>query len=254
MSGGPAFHPIEQSILRSLSDNDHVRVDSLIASTGLSMDQIRRGVEWLKFKNLISIKESSTQRVFLASGGITAAKNGLPERRLVNSLKEDKATIAEVIAGGAITNEEINAAIAGARRNQWVQLIEGKMVPTPYAAKQSPEERFLEKVKGGEEIAKLTEEEKRVLEQLKKRPNYIEIKEEKQSIVSLTDAAKQIIPKLSQEKLERGLTTELITTGRWRETNFSALDVEAPAPVIFPGRPHPLNDIIEEIKEIFIGL
>jgi phenylalanyl-tRNA synthetase alpha chain len=254
MSREPAFHPIEQLILRSLSDNDHVRVDSLVASTGLSIDQIRRGVEWLKFKNLISIKESSTQRVFLASGGTIAAKNGLPERRLVNSLKEDKVTIAEVIAGGAITNEEINAAIAGARRNQWVQLIEGKMVPTPYAAKQSPEERFLEKVKGGEEIAKLTEEEKRVLEQLKKRPNYIEIKGEKQSIVSLTDAARQIIPTLSQEKLERGLTTELITTGRWRETNFSALDVEAPAPVIFPGRPHPLNDIIEEIKEIFIGL
>jgi phenylalanyl-tRNA synthetase alpha chain len=257
MSRGPAFHPIEQSILRSLSDNDHVRVDSLIASTGLSMDQIRRGVEWLKFKNLISIKESSTQRVFLASGGIKAAKNGLPERRLVNSLKEDKVTIAEVIAGGAITNEEINAAIAGARRNQWIQLIEGKMVPTSFTAEQSLEERFLEKLRGGAgggEIAKLTEEEKRVLEQLKKRPNYIEIKEQKESIISLTDAARQIIPTLSQEKLERGLTTELITTGRWREINFSALDVEAPTPVIFPGRPHPLNDIIEEIKEIFIGL
>jgi phenylalanyl-tRNA synthetase alpha chain len=256
MSRGPAFHPIEQSILRSLSDNDHVRVDSLIASTGLSMDQIRRGVEWLKFKNLISIKESSTQRVFLASGGITAAKNGLPERRLVNSLKEDKVTIAEVIAGGAITNEEINAAIAGARRNQWIQFIEGKMVPTFFTAEQSLEERFLEKLKGGggEEIAKLTEQEKRVLEQLKKRPNYIEIKEEKESIISLTDAAREIIPTLSQEKLERGLTTELITTGKWREINFSTLDVEAPTPVIFPGRSHPLNDIVEEIKEIFIGL
>src|SRR5215212_5793203 len=158
MSRGPAFHPIEQSILRSLSDNDHVRVDSLVASTGLSIDQIRRGVEWLKFKNLISIKESSTQRVFLASGGITAAKNGLPERRLVISLKEDKVTIAEVTASGAITNEEINAAIAGARRNQWIQLVEGKMAPTPFTAKQSPEEGFLKKMRGGEEIAKLTEE------------------------------------------------------------------------------------------------
>ncbi len=74
MNRGPAFHPIEQSILRSLSDIDHVRVDSLVASTGLSMDQIRRGVEWLKFKNLISIKESSTQRVILASGGIIGSE------------------------------------------------------------------------------------------------------------------------------------------------------------------------------------
>ena len=253
MSRGPAFHPIEQSILRSLSDNDYVRVDSLVASTGLSIDQIRRGVEWLKFKNLVSIKESSTQRVILASEGLIAAKNGLPERRLVNSLKEGKQTIAEVLASDAIKNDEINAAIAGARRNQWVQLVEGKMTPTQFTAKQSPEERFLENLKEGEEIAKLTEEEKRVLEQLRRRPNYIEIKEEKESIISLTDAARQIIPMLGQEKLERSLTTELITTGRWRETEFSALDVEAPAPVIYPGRPHPLNDIVEEIKEIFIG-
>src|SRR5687767_9301480 len=232
MSSAPSpFHPIERSILNSLSNNDHVRAESLVASTGLSIDQIRRGIEWLKFKNLISIKESSTQRVFMASGGMAAAKNGLPERRLVNSLKEGKVTISQVLASGAIKNEEINAAIAGARRNQWIQLVEGKMVPTPLAAKKSPEETFIENLKreggGGVEILKLTEEEKRVLEQLKKRPNYIEIKEEKESRISLTDAAKQkIIPTLNQEKkLEhRRLTTELITSGKWKETNFSALD------------------------------
>jgi phenylalanyl-tRNA synthetase alpha chain len=110
----PSFHPIERSILGSLSNNDHVGADSLAASTGLSLDQIRRGIEWLKFKNLISIEESSTQRVFMASEGMEAAKKGLPERRLVDSLKEGKFTISEVLASGAIKNEEINAAIADA--------------------------------------------------------------------------------------------------------------------------------------------
>ena len=256
MSSAPeAFHPIERTILNSLSKNVHVGAHSLAASTGLSIDQIRRGIEWLKFKNLISIEESSTQRVFAAPEGIAASQKGLPERRLVNSLKEGKLTISEVLASGAIKNEEINAAIAGARRNQWIQLVEGKMVPTPLAAKKSPEEMFIENLKGGGiEISKLTEEEKRVLEQLKKRPNYIYIKEERESRISLTDAAKKIVPTLNQEKLERRLTTELITSGKWKETNFSALDVEAPAPVIYPGRRHPLIEIIEEIKEIFIGL
>jgi phenylalanyl-tRNA synthetase alpha chain len=254
MSSAPAFHPIERLILKSLSNSDDVRAESLVTSTGLSLDQIRRGVEWLKFKNLISIKESSTQRVFLAFEGMAAAKNGLPERRLTNSLKEGKTTITEVLASGAIKNEEINAAIAGARRNQWIQLVGGKMVPTSFTAKHSPEETFIENLKGGVEISKLTEEEKRILEQLKKRPNYIEIKEEKESRISLTDAARQIIPMLNQETLERRLTTELITSGRWKETNFSGLDVEAPTPVIYPGRGHPLIDIIEEIKEIFVGL
>jgi phenylalanyl-tRNA synthetase alpha chain len=266
MSSPPqTFHPIERSILNSLSSNDYVGTHSLAASTGLSIDQIRRGIEWLKFKNLISIEESSTQRVFAASEGMEAAKKGLPERRLVDSLKEGKITISEVLASGAIKNEEINAAIAGARRNQWIQLVEGKMVPTPLAAKKSPGETFIENLLkreeggGGLQISKLTEEEKHVLELLKKRPNYIEIKEEKELRISLTDAAKQkIIPTLTQEekkKLEsRLLTTELITSGKWRETDFSALDVQAPAPVIYPGRRHPLIEIIEEIKEIFVGL
>jgi phenylalanyl-tRNA synthetase alpha chain len=256
MSSAPeAFHPIERTILNSLSKNVHVGAHSLAASTGLSIDQIRRGIEWLKFKNLISIEESSTQRVFAAPEGIAASQKGLPERRLVNSLKEGKVTISEVLASGDIKNEEINAAIAGARRNQWIQLVEGKMVPTPLTAKKSPEEMFIENLKGGGiEISKLTEEEKRVLEQLKKRPNYIDIKEERESRISLTDAAKKIVPTLNQENPERRLTIELITSGKWKETNFSALDVEAPAPVIYPGRRHPLIEIIEEIKEIFIGL
>ena len=256
MSSAPeAFHPIERTILNSLSKNVHVGAHSLAASTGLSIDQIRRGIEWLKFKNLISIEESSTQRVFAAPEGIAASQKGLPERRLVNSLKEGKVTISEVLASGDIKNEEINAAIAGARRNQWIQLVEGKMVPTPLTAKKSPEEMFIENLKrGGVEISKLTEEEKRVLEQLKKRPNYIDIKEERESRISLTDAAKKIVPTLNQENPERRLTTELITSGKWKETNFSALDVEAPVPVIYPGRRHPLIEIIEEIKEIFIGL
>ena len=254
MSGAPAFHPIEQSILKALSNSEYIQVDALVASTGLSIDQIRRGVEWLKFKNLVSISESSTPRVYMASEGMAAAKNGLPERRLVNAAKEGKATIAEVLASGAIKNEEVNAAIAGARRNQWIRLIEGKMAPTALTEKQSPEESFLVKLKNGMEISKLSGEEKSALEQLKKRPNYIEVKEEKESSISLTNVGRAVISTLKEDQAERRLTSELITSGKWRETKFSALDVEAPAPVVYPGRRHPLNYIIEEVKEIFIGL
>src|SRR2546425_11119631 len=57
-----------------------------------------------------------------------------------------------------------------------------------------------------------------------------------------------------EKSKERKLTSELITSGKWKEVEFSALDVEAPAPAVYPGRRHPLVDIIEEVKEIFVGL
>jgi phenylalanyl-tRNA synthetase alpha chain len=254
MTSPQALHPIERSLLNSLSDNDHVLVDSLVASTGLSIDQIRRGVEWLKFKGLIKVQQISTERVFLGPEGVEAAKYGLPERRLVNSLIDGNVTLAQVLASGAIKNKEINAAIAGARRNQWIQLIEGKMAPTPSATEHSPEEIFLNNIREGIEVSKLTEDEKHVLDQIKKRPYLIEIRVERASRISLTDSARQILAMLNQENLERRLTTELITSGKWKQTKFGALDVEASTPIIYPGRRHPLIDIIEEVKEIFVGL
>jgi len=33
-----------------------------------------------------------------------------------------------------------------------------------------------------------------------------------------------------------------------------AIDVEAPAPVIYAGRKHPLQDVVDEVREIFVGL
>jgi len=253
MSNAPALHPIEQSILRALANNDS-RAESLATTTGLSIDQVRRGIEWLKFKNLISISESSHSTVRLAPGGTMAATGGLPERRLANAVKEGKSTIGEVLASGAIKNDEINAAIAGARRNQWVQLVEGRMQATAFAEKQSPEEALLGKLGSAVDAAQLTEEERRTLEQLKKRPNYIEVKEEKESRISLTDAGRMLLPTLDEGQTERRLTTEMITSGKWKQAKFSALDVEAPAPAVYPGRRHPLIDVIEEVKEIFLGL
>ena len=254
MSSAPAIHPIERSILKALSDKDHVQTELLTIGTGLSMDQIRRGIEWLKFKNLVSIDESSTTKLYLASEGAIAAKSGLPERRLVNAVKEGKNTIEQVLASGALKNEEVNAAIAGARRNGWIQLVEGKMVVTPLEEKQSSEELFLANLKDGVDVVKLAAEEKKGFESLKKRPNYIEVRQEKESRISLTDAGRTLLPTLDEGQRERRLTTEMITSGKWKHAKFSALDVEAPAPAVYPGRPHPLIDIIEEVKEIFVGL
>ena len=253
MSSAPALHPIERSILKALANNDS-NADSLAASTGLSIDQVRRGIEWLKFKNLILVSESSIRRVYLGPEGLAAIENGLPERRLVNAVKEGKTSIGEILASGAVKNEEVNAAIAGARRNQWIQLVEGRMTATALAEKQSTEETFLAKLKSAAEVGRMNDEEKKTFEQLKKRPNYLDIKEEKESRLSLTDSGRVLIPTLDEEQAERRLTAEMITSGRWKRTRFSVLDVEAPGPVAYPGRRHPLVDIIEEVKEIFVGL
>jgi phenylalanyl-tRNA synthetase alpha chain len=253
----PALHPIERIILKALSNSEPASVERLAEATGLEIDQVRRGVEWLKFKNLITLDESSTFIISLAAGGQTAVQSGLPERKLVNAIKEGKSTMAEILASGRLKNDEVNAAVAAAKRNKWIQFVNGsRMALVGSASNNSAEEVLLQKLVslGSIEVSKLTEGEKQGLESLKKRPDYVVQKEQKSAQISLADAGRALLHTLDEEQAERRLTAEMITSGKWRDVKLSALDVEAPAPAVFPGRRHPLVDIIEEVKEIFVSL
>ncbi len=254
-SDAAALHPIERAILKALAQGDHDSIEGLAGSANLSADQARRGVEWLKFKGLIIISESSTFAVSLEAEGRGAAQFGLPERRLVRAVKEGKDTMAKLLASGAVNGEEVNAAVAGARRNQWIQFGQGGTISANQAP-QSPEEMTLARLAlGSADESQLSTQEKEGLALLKKRPGYIFAGEQKKTRISITDTGRATLPSLEAEKAQkRRLTPDLITSGRWKEVELSALDVEAPAPVVFAGRRHPLVDIIEEVKEIFVGL
>ncbi len=251
------LHPIERSILGEIAKNEPLSIERLAETCKMSLDQVRRGVEWLKFKNLISVKELSSYFVSLAPAGQAALQSGLPERRLVRAIKEGKSIMSEILASGMLDGQEVNAAVAGARRNGWILFSEGsRMSLTEAADKPSAEETLLARLQQGElEQGKLSEDERKGFELLKKRPGYVEVKEQKQILVQITEQGRNLLPALSEEKpQERRLTSELITSGRWKQVELSSLDVEAAAPSVFSGRRHPLADIIEEVKEIFVGL
>ena len=82
------LHPIERSLLKTLVSNQPMSIESLSHVTGLNIDQVRRGIEWLKYKNLISIRDKSTVKISIGKNGLKAIKNQFPERRLVESVKQ----------------------------------------------------------------------------------------------------------------------------------------------------------------------
>ncbi|HMK33005.1 MAG TPA: phenylalanine--tRNA ligase subunit alpha, partial [Nitrosopumilaceae archaeon] len=76
------LHPIEHKILKSLLEKQNLTPEELCEITQLSIDQIRRGIEWLKFKDLIQVNESEKNFVALGKRGNEAIEKGLPERQL----------------------------------------------------------------------------------------------------------------------------------------------------------------------------
>ena len=81
------LHPIEQKILKTLYEKKNLTPEELSDITKLSLDQTRRGIEWLKFKNLANVIESEKTIVTLGKRGTEAFEKGFPERQLVNYLR-----------------------------------------------------------------------------------------------------------------------------------------------------------------------
>ena len=220
------FHDIEKKIITSLKDNATQTPDSLESSTNLSPDQIRRGIEWLKLKDLAIVTESKTSTISLGKNGLESFQKGLPERRLLDLLNDGPRKLSDLQKE---LGPVFGPAMGLARKNNWVDTsadqISLKDLPSDL-----PGEKTLKQI--GNNALSQNKIDKNDLLILLKRPDFIVEDIIKTKEITLTDSAKSLV--LSDSS--------------------GAIDVEAKVPEVFVARTHPLKDTLDEISEIFVTL
>jgi len=221
------FHEIEKKIIRLLNDNPKLTPEKIGASTGLNPDQVRRGIEWLKLKNLAKIEESKQVYLRLGKNGLEANSKGLPERQLLNLLKEKSRKLNELKKELELI---FGPAMGIARKNNWVET-DGENVSLKNPPSEISEEKIISQI-GTKKIPISEIKDKNTLEALKKRPNFIIEEIEKSQKIFLI------------EKIEISEDMNIV----------KAIDVEADVPQVFVAKTHPLKDTINEIREIFVTL
>ena len=220
------FHDIEKKIITSLKENPIQTPETLEKSTQLLPDQIRRGIEWLKLKNLAIVDESKSSTISLGKNGLDSFEKGLPERRLLNLVKNGPRKLSDL-------QKELGfifgPAMGLCRKNNWIETSSDKIILkiTPSIL---PGEKTIQQI-GKNKLSK-EQIDKIDLTELLKRPDFIIEDIVKSKKISLTDSAKSI-----------------------DVSNISgAIDVESKVPELFVARTHPLKDTIDEIREIFVTL
>ena len=220
------FHDIEKKIITSLRDNPKQSPETLEQSTQLSPDQIRRGIEWLKLKDLAIVTESKTSMISLGKNGIESFQKGLPERRLLDSLKAGPKKLSDLQKElGSVFGPSIGLA----RKNNWIEA-SSDQISLKTSPPELPGEKTLQLI-GDRKLSK-DKIDNDDLSGLLKRPDFIIEDIIKTKDVVLSDSAKTI--KISDSSGE--------------------IDVEAKVPEVFVARTHPLKDTIDEIREIFVTL
>ena len=220
------FHDIEKKIINSLKKNPIQTPETLEKSTQLLPDQIRRGIEWLKLKNLAIVDESKSSTLSLGKNGIDSFEKGLPERRLLNLLTNGPRKLSDLQKELGFV---FGPAMGLCRKNNWIETSSDEIILKTIPSI-LPGEKTLQQIGSGnlskDQIDKID------LTELLKRPDFILENIMTSKKISLTDSAKSM-----------------------DVSNISgAIDVEANVPELFVARTHPLKDTIDEIREIFVTL
>jgi len=236
------LHPIEKKIINALKETEKLGIEELEQKTDLSADQVRRGIEWLKLKGLADIVESQETTYKLSSAGNDILKSGLPERKLANLLKDGPKSFDE--AKQSLSESDFHAAIANAKRNDWIQIEKDDSGNTKISLKvqdpqPSAEEKVLKEINQGIFDQNALYHDKSQHEKL---VGYFRLK--KLALV--------------EEIINKSKTISLTDEGKKTETStvvgIPAIDVVASVPVTFVARAHPLKEVISEIREIFTSL
>ena len=236
------LHPIEHKIIKTLKEIPNQTYDDLVKNTQLTIDQVRRGIEWLKYKNLIDIRESEVFFATLGKNGKESLEKGLPERKLVNYLVKHRVCTFES-ARTALLESEFNAAISNAKQNGWIEITKSQntnIISLKDEITKSTEEELLAILVNRTPVSEIKN--KSALESLKRRPDFI-----------IFDSLKSIVINLTQKGQDMPIQ---------QKTSFTIddsignrpIDVEAAAPEVFAARSHPLQDVIDEVREIFVSL
>ena len=136
------LHEIEKKIITSLKVNPKQTPEQLEKSTSLSTDQIRRGMEWLKLKELAIVSESQSITLSLGKNGLESFHKGLPERRLIDLLKNESKKLQHL-------QKELGSvfgpAIGLARKNNWIDTSEDEITLKIYPS-ELPGEKTLKQI------------------------------------------------------------------------------------------------------------
>jgi len=247
----------EKKVLLTLKKlNGKASPDDIIKKGNFNKEvEVMNSSSWLKSKSLIRIEDNIKTVYSLGKEGKQFLKKGFPEKRALDLIFKNggKASLKDL--SSVLDKKEIPVAIGWLKRKNLISIKKDK-------------ETILEITKSGKKAINTKSEEEKVLELLNEKPNInienekikllltrknvIKDKEIVTSTFILTNEGKKILERGFQIKKEISqITPKVIKNREWKEKTIRPYDINSFAPAIYGGKPHPLNDLISKIRNIF---
>jgi len=246
----------EASVLKSLQNQEgRASLNDLVRSTTQSDAAVTRAVTALQDQGLIQVTEVEKTTLALTQEGIEYARDGMPERRLLQAVLKlgGAAKLEQAAESAKITVQLATIALGWLRILKWGEVqTEGQQTLVRAASNQekSSEERTLELLASKTEVSddQLPQELLKSAETLRKR-RLLVLKKRTIRNIELTDLGWKTIKegvRVAEEVSE--LTPELITSERWKTVSFRKYNITAETSPSWPGKKQPYRQFLDDLK------
>ena len=259
-------------ILNTLSESERkifpflkktIDLDKITEQSGMQRVEVMRALMWLSNKNILKTEISSFNAIVLDTFGKIYKKNGLPEKKILQYLlKHKKTDTKELEEKLKLSTGEISSSIGILKQNKGVNVEkkgnklyliitnEGKKI----VIKKTEEEKFLEK-NFPLKAEYLSDNDKKTVTKLRIRKNFIKVQTIKHINIILTELGKNII-KINYDFKNTVdlLTSSMLKDGSWSKKKFREYDISSPVPKIQRGRRHPVKEVCNLIKNVFLEM
>ncbi|HEC41049.1 MAG TPA: phenylalanine--tRNA ligase subunit alpha, partial [bacterium] len=217
----------------------------------------------LIINKLGGFEESEINKISLNGEGKLFLKKGLPERQLLNLMLRDE--IKEIAIDDLLDKSKLNKdiffiGIKNLKKNRWTSQSkasgENKLFLIVEEFPKTKLEKFLERFEESSEIdnSKLSKEDLKLSDILNKRKLLNKSCNTQRSLY-LTEKGRKI--STSQIKIldqVSKITSEMLSSGNWKNLDLKPFDVSKRGPVLQAGKIHPLINLINEVREIFLSM
>lgn len=255
------LHIYEKKVLKELEVSGYESTpEEIVESQEMDIKSVMSASGSLESKGIIHVQKDVDEVISLSETGKKYAKEGLPERRILKVLNEEKSILMKDMGPKSeLDPSEVKIAIGWLLKKKWASIDRGIVKITEKGrsavTKKYKDELLLNELIETDNLylSCISPLLKEGFDLLKKRKGLIEIKKEPNF--------KFVVSKKGRELLNIGidireeatqLTHEHLKTGSWKKLKFRSYDIHAEHPETFSGKKHPLGRIINDIRQIFL--
>ncbi|MHA1296686.1 MAG: phenylalanine--tRNA ligase subunit alpha [Promethearchaeota archaeon] len=243
--------------------NKELDASDLARELNIDYIVLMSAVNDLKDVGLADFREEEVNQISLNEEGLSYLKKGLPERQLLqillkNDIKE--ISIKEFVEKSPLPKPLFFVGLSNMKKNRWVAESkatgETKIFVIAEEFPETPLEKFLKNFEKKPTInyQDLNQEEKNLVDTLNKRKLVNKLKKTRRMIF-LTEKGKAInIKDIKELKQVSKITSDMIIRGTWKEYELKPFNVTIPGPSLKAGKTHPLINLINEIREVFLSM